>query len=424
MVDAPGTLMAAPRVLVLNLGWEQRPLVDALAARGYALYGVHGEPGSVPEAPWADVLIARMRDLDAIVGFADRVRPDAVIADECDYAYFAQALLADRYGLPGPGFPAAQHATNKHLQRTVAAAAGILVPEFSLCLGPADVLRFAGDTGWPVILKPVDNRGSIGVSRVERPEQVADAYAQALINSHSRQVLAERFVTGQHLTIDGYCQGDRGACTLAVGGNRKFGGSAGIVNEAIEYPAPLAAEVTAAAAATAARTADALGYRFGPFHGEFIIEGATGRLYLTEMANRGGGVNISNIVLPFLTDFDLVGRHIDDALGLDAAGDIPSARDDRSALMRFVADPQLSGRRLRAVRGAAALPRLGSVLAFQTFVEPGQRFGGAGDGAGRHAMVIVGGSWPAALEALATEALATVGFDVEPVDADLSEQHS
>lgn len=403
-----------PKVLILNLGWEQRPLVDALVSRAYDLYGVHADSGTVPEAPWHDVLIAGMRDLDRIVDFADRVRPDAVISDECDYAGFAQALLAERYGLPGPGLVAAHRSTNKQLQRQAAVAAGIPVPEFALCLSPRDAVRFARDAGWPIIIKPVDNRGSIGVTRVDGPDDVADAYTLALANSHSHLVLAERFVIGQHLTIDGYCRGDAFARTIAVGANRKFDGERGIVNEAIAYPADLPEAVHAEARALAARTADALQYRFGPFHGEFIIEADTGRLYLTEMSNRGGGVHISNVALPFLTDFDLVGRHIDDALGLDPAADVPAARPDRAVLLRFVADARLVGRRFRAVHGVESAGKTGPVLCVQVFVAPGSTFGRVVNGAARHAIIITGGARSTDLQALSDEALARLEFDVDP----------
>lgn len=406
-------MSAAPNVLVLNLGWEQRPLVDALRARSCVLFGVHADAAAVPDGRWDEVLIAGMRELDRIVAFADRVRPDAVISDECDYAAFAQAVLADRYRLPGPGLGAAQRTINKRLQRECARAAGIPVPEFAACHEPDDARRLASAVGWPIILKPVDNRGSIGVARVDGPADLDAAFTRALVNSHARVVLAERFVTGEHLTIDGYCVGGDPQA-LAVGSNRKFDGDRGIVNEAIVYPAGLSTALATAAGALAERTATALNYRFGPFHGEFIVERSTGDLLLTEMSNRGGGVHISNLVLPFLTGADLVNRHVDDALGIDGTSALPRAHPDRSALLRFVADDRLVGRRLRAVRGLDAARREASVLAVQVFPAPGDTFGGAENGAARHAMVITGGSAGVDLDRRAEQALSRLRFDVEP----------
>lgn len=414
-------MTAPPRVLVLNLGWEQHPLVAALRARQCTLYGVHAT-ADVPDGPWADVLVADMRDLTQIAAFADRVRPDAVISDECDYAYFAQAFVAERHHLPGPRLPAALHATNKYLQRQVAHQAGIPVPDHRLCLSAEDARRFGDQIGWPIIVKPVDNRGSFGVTRVADAQQTGEAFERALVQSHSRLVLAERYIAGDHVTIDGYCEPGRGARTLAIGANRKFSDNDGLVNESILYPAPLPAERRAALWRLAEHTADTLGYRFGPFHGEFMVESGTGRVFLTEMANRGGGVHISNIALPYLTGLDLVNRHIDDALGLAESISLSTASVPRSVLLRFVADTSKAGSRLLRVLGAEEVRRDPSVLCLQMFVRPGDVLPPLASGAARHAMIIVAGDDPAGLEAAAARALAPLAFEVAPAEPKLPQE--
>jgi len=407
--------MSAPKVLVINLGWEQRPLIDALAARGYVLYGIHADATTVPDIAWREVLIADLRDLGRIIAFADRIAPDAVISDECDYAYFAQALLAERYGLPGPGLAAAQRATNKYLQRQAAEAAGIPVPEYRLCLSADEALQFAAQIGWPVILKPVDNRGSFGVSRVDTPEQLAVAYTKALVHSHSRLVLAERYIVGQHLTIDGYCTEGQLPITLAVGSNRKFDGEFGIVNQSIVYPAEISPQQSAAASDLAARTAAALGYRFGYFHGEFIIEKETGRLFLTEMANRGGGVHISNVAVPYVAQIDVVGRYIDAVLGLYSSVALGSTSAPRTALLSFFVNQDYAGKKLLAVHGGESVLRSPGVLCFQPFVRPGQTLGARENGAQRHAMIIVGAETAERLDQLASDAWAELRLEVESI---------
>ncbi|GEM_PF-769623 len=405
--------MSAPKVLVINLGWEQRPLIDALAARGYALYGVHADIATVTDIAWREVLIADLRDLDRIIAFADRVAPDAVISDECDYAYFAQALLAERYGLPGPGLAAAQRATNKYLQRQAAEAAGIPVPEYRLCLSSDEALQFAAQIGWPVILKPIDNRGSFGVSRADTPEQLAAAYTKALVHSHSRLVLTERYIVGQHLTIDGYCAEGGLPITLAVGSNRKFDGEFGIVNQSIIYPAEISPQQYQAASDLAVRTATALGYRFGYFHGEFIIEKETGRLFLTEMANRGGGVHISNIAVPYVAQIDAVGRYMDTALGLPSSIELHPVSPPRAALLSFFASHDYAGKKLLAVHGGESILSSTGVLCFQPFVRPGQTLGARENGAQRQAMIIVGAGTPERLDQLANDAWARLRLEVE-----------
>jgi biotin carboxylase len=406
--------MARRRVLVLNLGWEQLPLIRELERRerDLELFGVHDNAATVPRADLHEVLVASMRELERIVDFADRIRPHAVVSDADDYACVAQAVVAERHGLPGPKLAAAQRGANKLLQRQAVQAAGIRQPEFALCLSPEDVNAFAERHGWPLILKPVDNRGSIGVSRVDNAADVKAAFLLALANAHSRLVLVERFVMGEHLTIEGYCFSGK-PTVLSIGENRKFGGALGVVNEAIRFPASLPARRYEEVVQANTATADALGYRFGHFHGESIIEARTGDLYFTEMANRGGGVHISNIAVPFVCGLDVVRRYVDDVLGEKSPTEAVPKSEDRSALLHFFAVQGFAGRRLRAAHGLEAMSHRQGVLACRLFVPPGGKFGGGEDGARRQGMVIVGGSGNQDLESVARAAEAGLDIEVE-----------
>ena len=400
--------MRRRRVLVLNLGWEQLPLVEQLARpeRGLDLYAVHNDSTRIPHFEFREILIADMRDLVRILEFADRIQPDAVISDECDYALFAQALLTDRFGIPGPGIPAACQSTNKLFQRELSVSGGIAVPEFSVVLGALDATKFGDRIGWPIILKPCDNRGSLGVSVVNEPDEVEEAFTKAVVNSHSRVVLAERYIFGQHLTIDGYSAPGGAPVVLALGENLKFGGESGTVNEAIVYCHTLDVPAYREAWELAQQTAVALGFRFGPFHGEYIVERDTGKVFLTEMSNRGGGVHISNIAVPVIAGIDVVNQHIDDALGIGAGMPLRQTTPPRSVMLRFFADNSFAGRRLGVAPNFKPILENPDVLCCRSFVAPGETFGTLDNGgAGRHGMVIVAAADCADLEKVASAAI-------------------
>ena len=411
--------MAHRKVLVLNLGWEQQPLMDALARpeRGLELYGVHADRATAPKVGFREILIADMRDLVRIIEFADRIHPDAVISDECDYALFAQALLAERYTLPGPSLQAAHLSSNKLLQCDAAKDVQIRVPDFARCLSAEDVRIFGERFGWPVILKPNDNRGSFGVSVVQRPSDATAAHARAVAHSHSRLVLVQRYIFGHHLTIDGYCAPGGTPETFALASNHKFDGDEGTVNESIVYPGDLEPAIYRDAWNLAAKTASALRYEFGPFHGEFIVERGSGRIYLTEMSNRGGGVHISNIAVPHVSRVDLVNKHIDDTLGISSSHQSGPSSVPRAAMLRFFADNGLAGRRLHSAKGLEAISRLPGVLCCRLFISPGEMFGRLESGAGRHGMIIVGADHRDKLEALASNAVEQLSIELEPEPA-------
>lgn len=281
--------MNRKKILVINLGWEQEPLLDKLSELGVNIYGVHYNDSYYKAPKYKDMLITDLRDLVKISRFAEKVKPNAVISDQCDYSYFAQSLIAEKLNLPGPRIMEAQRATNKYLQRTVSKQANILIPEFQLCTAIYDLYQFIDKVGLPVITKPVDNRGSFGINKIKEEKDIPNAFYDALANCHSRLVLAEKFINGIDITVDGYMFQGIGPRALGLATKQKLEDKGGIIDGEIIYPGDLDDELYDKTIMNAEYVAENLGLSFGFFHGEFIIT-TEGDVYLTEIANRGGGV--------------------------------------------------------------------------------------------------------------------------------------
>ena len=382
------------KVLVINLGWEQVPLIDRLAERGdCALYGIHHDANPHRPDAFDEILTCDLRDLVRVVRFADRIAPDAVISDQCDYSLYAQALVAQKHGLPGPSLDAAHVANNKYLQRCRARDAGLAVPTFELCTEPSAARAFGEREGYPLIVKPVDNRGSFGVVRVEAPTEMDDAVFEALSNSHSRTFLVEQFIEGTQITVDGYCFDDPGPRSLALAtktlANDKLQVSLGIV-----YPGDLEPQLFDQALEVNEAVSRALGYGFGMTHAEYMVCGDG--IFLIESANRGGGVFTSELIVPASSGIDLVGRYIGDCLGeTDVTYERPN--HDPVVLQFFSFDPGT----VRAIRGWDELRADSRLLASDLFVGPGRVIEPVTNDANRHGFIILRGTAAEAAEALA-----------------------
>nr|ACH85565.1 NikS-like protein [Actinomyces sp. Lu 9419] len=108
------------------------------------------------------------------------------------------ARLRERLGLPGQSVESATAFRDKHVMKTAAAAAGVRTAEMALVDGPAGLLEFAERVGCPVVVKPVDGAGSIGVRVVG--DEVA---ARTCELSSDRRWLAEQYLTGRLCHVDG-----------------------------------------------------------------------------------------------------------------------------------------------------------------------------------------------------------------------------
>jgi D-alanine-D-alanine ligase len=76
---------------------------------------------------------------------------------------------------------------------------GLPTAPYQLLDADTDYNQVVADIGLPVIIKPVHEGSSIGMSKVERIEQFAEAYQQAA--AHDAVVMAERWITGGEYTV-------------------------------------------------------------------------------------------------------------------------------------------------------------------------------------------------------------------------------
>lgn len=91
---------------------------------------------------------------------------------------------------------ATQLSRHKKLGAQVLRRAGIPVPEHEMVRSAEDLAPAAQRLGYPVVIKPADLDGGVGVAAgLESLEEVAQAYAQAL--RHSHHILIEKHIPGR-----------------------------------------------------------------------------------------------------------------------------------------------------------------------------------------------------------------------------------
>jgi D-alanine-D-alanine ligase len=102
-------------------------------------------------------------------------------------------------GMPytGTGVLGSALGMDKHRCKLVWQGADLATPGFVLLRAEADLVR-AEDLGFPLILKPVHEGSSIGMSRVDEAAQLHAAWTEAA--RYDDLVLAERWITGAEYT--------------------------------------------------------------------------------------------------------------------------------------------------------------------------------------------------------------------------------
>lgn len=114
------------------------------------------------------------------------------------------ARLRERHGLRGQKPASALAYRDKLTMKAHAAAAGLRVPTVAPARDGLDVRDFIAAHGYPVVLKPTDGSGSVGIAILRAPADVANA----LRRFPARPMQIERFVDGTMLHVDGVvCDG-------------------------------------------------------------------------------------------------------------------------------------------------------------------------------------------------------------------------
>lgn len=291
------------KIMIIGVGWEQLPLVDTAKKMGcYVIATTQWVKSQIN----ADVIYEiDSRNIEALEQIYIKELPNAIIADECDYSMYAVAYLTEKYHLPGPNLKALTITNNKYLQRKVLddnKVKSIKQPKYSLCWNYIQALEVAREIGFPIIIKPIDNRGSIGVERINNEYELKSGWFNAVINAHSRTCIIEKYIEGDTITAEGFYD----SCKfnfITVSSKDTYKENKNVA-KVLYYPGKLNYDQINDIKIYVEDIVKAYGINFGFTHFEFLIEDTTKDIYFIEAANRGGGVYISNKILKEITDID------------------------------------------------------------------------------------------------------------------------
>ncbi len=150
--------------------------------------------------------VVSTRDIPAILSFVDqyleRVGPiHGVSTMGSDIPHMVSAV-ARHLGTPAISECSAHWATEKYEMKERFRLAGVRTPWYQLVDSARDVLEILVDRGGAMVLKPVDQAGSRGVSLIRNVGEVQQLFAHAFKSSGNGRVLLEGFVPGPQISTE------------------------------------------------------------------------------------------------------------------------------------------------------------------------------------------------------------------------------
>lgn len=379
--------------MVIAGGQWQVPLIRKAKTMGLFVINSNLFSDS-PGFRYADVgLVADVRDKQKNLAFAREYQADGIVTDQTDLPVPTVAYLCEELGLPGIGSTRAELFTNKFLMRQFLRERGFPTPEYQLCQSPADAAKFAAKFGHPIVLKPPANQGSRGVFGVSHDAELPSHYAETLRWSHDGQVLAEQFLPGPELSIEGFKTIDR-HYTLAVGRKKGFTHNPMVAAELIYSDTVEDLDFETLKQQHNAMIEE-MGLSFGITHAEYIF--SQGHFVLVEVAARGGGSNISSHIVPAISGINVHELLIRMSLGETVDSLAPSGNGSRYVGLGFF---NFESGIVRDVCGLEAARTLPGVRDISISIQAGQRLVPPSDGPSRHGHFIAAAASAKELESL------------------------
>ncbi|MFJ4676911.1 ATP-grasp domain-containing protein [Kitasatospora sp. NPDC088783] len=305
----PGTL------LVVNAGdraYREYTLAQIAARHRVALIG-RGRPDW--ERPYIDDFeVADLDDLDDLLEAVNDLALNGIrgVLTWDEFSLVGAAHAAQLLELPGNPVATAMACRDKAASRARFAACGVPSAQSVPVATLEEAERAAARIGYPVVVKPARQAGSLGVVKAEHPDDLASAFSHAALaaeDDDGASVLVEEYLDGPEISVE--CVTVQGATTPVAVTRKRLGPEPFFeeVGHSVEAGDPL----LTVAGPVAVAALSALGFTHGVSHVEMRLTADGPRLI--EVNGRLGGDLIPHLVKE-ATGIDLPLAAADIALGL------------------------------------------------------------------------------------------------------------
>jgi biotin carboxylase len=306
-------------ILIISGGTEAVPGIQLAKKLGLKVV-VSDADLNAPGFEFADhKLIASTYDVDATViaatKFHKNVNPiDGVICIASDVP-LTVAKVADELKLPGISIASAKLAIDKLAMKNCFLKDKVSVPWFTSIESAIDLKNKVKVKGFPLVIKPVDSRGSRGVLRLLEETDLEWAYNTAKEYSPTGRVMLEKFMTGPQVSTESIVI-NGSAYTIGFSDrNYEFLDryAPHIIENGGQLPSHLDYKTKKAVESLIQISAKSMGIKDGIVKGDIVI--TNGKPYVIELAARLSGGYFCTHEIPLNTGVDLVGAAIRQAIG-------------------------------------------------------------------------------------------------------------
>ena len=286
---------------IIGASYLQLPLVEKAREMGFRTIGFAWEEGAVCRAILDCFYPISIVEKERILSICQEERIDGICTIASDVAAPTVAFVAEKLGLAGNTYQSALSANDKYLMRLAFSKVGVPCPGFQRVSSTKDINQV--NLNYPVIVKPCDRSGSLGVIKVESQDKLENAVESALNYSFSHRAMIEEYVGGREISVEFISyQGKHYPLMIT---DKVTTGAPHFVELEHHQPASLTTDDYERVYHLTELALDALGVSDGASHTEYKIT-EDGKVYIIELGARMGGDFIGSDLVRLSTGYDFV----------------------------------------------------------------------------------------------------------------------
>lgn len=294
-----------------------KPVIDAAHKLGVHVITCDYLPDNIAHKYSDEYHNVSIVDKDAVLELAKRLKIDGIMSFAVDPGVVTAAYVAEQMGLPFAGtYSSVCILQNKDLFRRFLTENGFNVPVAGGYKELSDALEDLPHYTFPIIVKPTDSAGSKGVTRVDNPAQLSDAFQKAKVNSISGNVIIEEFIEKAGCSSDCDSFSVDGKMVLTTFNAQRFDDEAAnpYTPSAYSWPSTFSEEEEQYLKKEIQRLVNLLGLRTSIYNVETRIS-VDGKPYIMELSPRGGGNRLAEMER-LISGNDMIEAAVRGALGM------------------------------------------------------------------------------------------------------------
>ena len=299
------------KIAILGASYLQKPLVEKANQMGIETHCFAWDFGDCECKYTADYFYPiSVLEKEEILHQCREIGIDGILSIASDACVPTIAYVAEHLNLISNSFQSSMLSTNKHSMRNAFYENEIKSPKSKTVLNTENLIF--DDFKFPLIVKPTDRSGSLGVTKVSEVGKLKTAVRKALNYSIEKKAIVEEYISGSEISVESISwKGKHSIITIT---DKITTGEPHFVEVEHHQPSTLSYDLKERIRKETIKALDSLKIEYGASHAEFKINDE-GEIVVIEVGSRMGGDFIGSHLVQLSTGYDYLKGVIEIALG-------------------------------------------------------------------------------------------------------------